>query len=299
MWHLVQNFKKRFSGKVFDEYLWAAAYSWNSYMFEKHIKAMAEANPAAMTYLQQTHIKLWTRSQYSTLSKVDYVTNNLAENFNNWIKADKGLHLDDLIDTIRQKLLIKWNQRKKITHRMEGKFLPHIISQLKEQSRNLNIDVVTSSLDGNAEVMARGCSTYRFVVNLKERTYSCRAWDISRLPCKHAIAYITSMPGEKIEDHVDNYYSVQSFRAAYGGTIPSIPDKSMWPKKEHSFFLHRPLLKSMAGRRRQNRYKGAAGGGRKGAKDRHQCLICQQYGHDWYTCKDGNLADIAAMLAER
>ena len=113
MWHLVQNFKKRFSGKVFDEHLWAAAYSWNSYMFEKHIKAMAEANPAAMTYLQQTHTKLWTRSQYSTLSKVDYVTNNLVETFNNWIKADKGLHLDDLMDTIRQKLLIKWNQRKK------------------------------------------------------------------------------------------------------------------------------------------------------------------------------------------
>jgi hypothetical protein len=68
---------------------------------------MAEANPAAILYLQQTHTKLWIRNQYSTLSKVDYVTNNLAENFNNWIKADKGMHLDDLMDTIRQKILIK------------------------------------------------------------------------------------------------------------------------------------------------------------------------------------------------
>ena len=76
---------------------------------------------------------------------------------------------------------------------MEGNFLPHIISQLKEQSRNLDIDVVTSSLDGIAEVMARRGSTYRFVVNLKERTCSCRAWDVSRLPCKYAIAYITSI----------------------------------------------------------------------------------------------------------
>jgi len=187
----------------------------------------------------------------------------------------------------------------KIAHRMEEIFLPHIISQLKEQSRNLDIDVVTSSLDGIAEVMARGGSTYRFVVNLKERTCSCRAWDVSGLPCKHAIAYITSIPGEKIEDHVDNYYSVQSFRAAYDGTIPSIPDKSMWPKKELSFFLHRPLLKSTAGRRRQNRYKDVAEGGSKGGKGRHQCPICQQYGHHWYTCKDGDPADIAAMLAER
>ncbi|CAO2177369.1 unnamed protein product, partial [Urochloa humidicola] len=106
MYHLVHNFKKRFSGKVFDDHLWAAAYSWNPYMFEKHWSAMAQAKPEAMVYLQQSHTKLWTRSQYSTLSKVDYVTNNLAQSFNNWIKNDKSKHLDDLMDTIRQKILI-------------------------------------------------------------------------------------------------------------------------------------------------------------------------------------------------
>ena len=42
------------------------------------------------------------------------MTNNLAESFNNWIKAEKGKHLDDLLDTIRQKILFKWNHRKKV-----------------------------------------------------------------------------------------------------------------------------------------------------------------------------------------
>ena len=36
MYHLVQNFKKRYSGKTFDDHLWQYAYSWNPYMFEKH-----------------------------------------------------------------------------------------------------------------------------------------------------------------------------------------------------------------------------------------------------------------------
>ena len=182
---------------------------------------------------------------------------------------------------------------------MERKFLPHIITKLKEQSRNLDIDVVTSSLDGIVEVMARGGSSYRFVVNLQERTCSCIAWQVSGLPCKYAIAFITSIHGEKIEDHVDSYYSVESFRAAYDGRIPAIPDKSMWPKVEHGFFMHPPLLKPTAGRRWQKRYKGAVEGSSKGAKGRHQCPICEQYGHHWYTCKDGDPADIAAMLAER
>jgi len=67
------------------ENLWQSAYSWNPYMFEKHYQAMAEQKPEAMKYLQENHKKLWTRSQFSTLSKVDYITNNLAESFNNWV----------------------------------------------------------------------------------------------------------------------------------------------------------------------------------------------------------------------
>ena len=61
------------------------------------------------------------------MSKVDYVTNNLAESFNNWIKLKKVKHLDDLLNTIRQKILIKWNHRKKVSKKLEGKILPHIL----------------------------------------------------------------------------------------------------------------------------------------------------------------------------
>jgi hypothetical protein len=83
MYHLVTNFKKRYHGKVFDDHLWAAAYSWNMYLFEKHWIAMDHAKLAATVWLRRTHKKLWSRSHFKTISKVDYVTNNLAESFNN------------------------------------------------------------------------------------------------------------------------------------------------------------------------------------------------------------------------
>jgi ribosomal protein L16 Arg81 hydroxylase len=88
---------------------------------------MAIAKPEVMKYLQQNHKKLWTRSQHGTDSKVDYVTKNLAESFNNWIKAEKAKHIDDLMDTIRQMLLIKWNNRKKVAKKFGGKILPHVM----------------------------------------------------------------------------------------------------------------------------------------------------------------------------
>ena len=156
MYHLVHNFKKRFNGQVFDDHLWAASYSWSPYMFNKHYQAMAAARPDAMIYLADNHKKLWTRSQYRTTSKVDYVTNNLAESFNKWIKLEKSKHLDDLLDTIRQKILIKWNHRKRVAMKFTGKILPHIEKKLREDSYNLDIEVITDSPEGVAEICAKG-----------------------------------------------------------------------------------------------------------------------------------------------
>jgi hypothetical protein len=144
----------------------------------------------------------------------------------------------------------------------------------------------------------RGGTEFRFVVDLRNRTCSCRVWQGSGIPCKHAIAYITSITGEKLEDHVDECYYVAKFKAAYEGVILSIPDKSMWPDATHEFFMHSPLLKSIA-IRRKNRYKGAVEGGSKKKSKRHECPICHELGHHWYTCKNGSPTDIAAMEADR
>jgi len=147
-------------------------------------------------------------------------------------------------------------------------------------------------------ICAKGETRFRFVVDLRNRTCSCRAWQGSGIPCKHVIAYITSIPSAKLEDHVDECYYVAKFKAAYEGAIPSIPDKSMWPDATHGFFMHPPLLKSTTGRRK-NRYKGAVKGGSRKKSKRHECPICHELGHHWYICKNGSPADIAAMEADR
>ena len=53
MVHLVSNFKKRYNGKIFEDHLWPAAYSWSPYFLEKHWKVMEDAKPEAMAYIRQ------------------------------------------------------------------------------------------------------------------------------------------------------------------------------------------------------------------------------------------------------
>lgn len=158
MFHLVSNFKKKYHGKVFDDHLWVVAYSWNKYIFDKNWVAMETAKPAATTYLRKWHTRLWTRSQFSTICKVDCVTNNLAECFNKWIKHHKSLNLDDLMDKLRQMIMIMWNRRRKVAKKLAGLLiLPLIMKKLNAKSRELNLEVVESS-EEVAEVTQLGGS---------------------------------------------------------------------------------------------------------------------------------------------
>ena len=164
-------------------------------------------------------------------------------------------------------------------------------------------EVITSSPDGIGEICAkdRSATSYRFVANLIERTCTCRTWQGSEISCKHDIAYITSIPGAILEDYVYEYYSVEKFKVAYQGSVPSIPDKSCWPKATYGFFMHPPLLKSTAGRHK-NRMKSIMEGGSssKGTGTRrHKCAICRELGHHWYKYNNRNPEDIAAMEAAR
>jgi len=64
---------------------------------------MKASSTKAMKWIEDNHKYLWARCYFSTASKCDYVTNNIAEAFNNWIKHEKELLVIELMDTIRQK----------------------------------------------------------------------------------------------------------------------------------------------------------------------------------------------------
>ncbi|WVZ79720.1 LOW QUALITY PROTEIN: hypothetical protein U9M48_027268 [Paspalum notatum var. saurae] len=166
--------------------------------FEKHWVAMDQAKPEATNYLRRCHTSCG-------LGTIAY-------------------------DEVEPK--------RKVASKLEGLILPHIIKKLHEQSHELNLEVVKCSSEHVAEGTTMGGSGFRFVVNLHERTCSCRKWRVCGLPCKHALAYITSLPNECIENYVDMCYSIDKFRVAYAELIPAMPDKSQWPKSTHDYGHH-------------------------------------------------------------
>jgi hypothetical protein len=58
---------------------------------------------------------------FSEASKCDYVTNNIAETFNSWVRREKSLHVVDLMDRLRQMEMDKMYLRKKLQESLKGR----------------------------------------------------------------------------------------------------------------------------------------------------------------------------------
>jgi hypothetical protein len=154
MRHLVTNFKKKFNGKVYDENLWPAAYAWQIEKYEEHMDNMRLSSDEVQPWLDKDHPNLWVRSKFSTITKVDYVTNNLAESFNNWINKYKGIHVIDLVNILRQMIMMKFQQRREVAAKLHGVILPHIMIELTSKSFDLKYEIMRNG-DDTTEIAGR------------------------------------------------------------------------------------------------------------------------------------------------
>ena len=285
MRHLVKNFNKRYRGSVFKKHLWPASRAYNQRHFEHHYNIMKKASPRAMNWIQDNHKHLWSRWKFSHASKCDYVTNNIAETFNSWIRNEKSIALIPLFDRIRQMIMEKQDSRRSLSLKLTDKILPHVTKDLNAMSRNLQY-LIHRGPNNTADIQGttKELKNWRHTVDLDNRTCSCQRWQITGLPCTHALCLIHSMRNRNVEDYIDDYYSVHKFKKAYEHVIAPMNGRDQWPEVDMGLKLWPPRLKRAAGRPRTRRMKGAEEGGM--TTRQRQCKRCGQFGHMMKTCNE-------------
>ncbi|KAG8075418.1 hypothetical protein GUJ93_ZPchr0006g45379 [Zizania palustris] len=285
MRHLYGNFIKHFQGDVFTQHLYPAARSYTQSQFRWHLGKIYEHCPNAIEYLETNHSRIWYRCAFSELSKCDYLTNNVSESFNSQVKNLRGLLVHELIDGIRELIMEKRYLRRHVAQGMESGILPNVLKELNQVSNNLRVVKVARSSDDCAEIslVDETNSTTRHSVDIKEHTCSCRVWQLTGKPCKHALAWICSNRGLEIASFVHEYYSVAKFRAAYEGAVLPMPDRSQWPQcVGFGFKVCPPLQKRAAGRPKVTRIRGVL---ENANKRKVRCSRCKGFGHFAKTCK--------------
>ncbi|XP_073360369.1 uncharacterized protein [Aegilops tauschii subsp. strangulata] len=166
---------------------------------EHHLRVLYAHNPLVKEYMDEHHGKLWSRSKFNEICKVDYVTNNLAECFNAKFKSVKGLLLWQAFDKIRQMIMVKMALRKRIaeTQYVGHLMLPSLIKALHAKARGLRMKCIRpSTYEAEVTYTNNKNREWRYPVNLATNECSCRQWQVRGKPCIHALHLMTVIGGE-------------------------------------------------------------------------------------------------------
>ena len=126
----------------------------------------------------------------------------------------------------------------------------------------------------------------RHVVDLVNRTCSCKIWDLTRILCKHGVAAIF-VNREKPEDYMHPYYYKDAYVETYKTPIPLMPGQFEWmssgqPKPVAPIVYKapgRPPMKRKRDADEPNFYKVSK------ANRPVRCGRCQQKRHNARGCK--------------
>jgi hypothetical protein len=145
--------------------------------------------PKVQAYREKNNTKIWARSKFNGLCKVDYMNNNLAKCFNAWIQRIKGLHLVEFLDKIRQMIMAKFELRQRtIENFASHKIIPNVKKTLHAKTRGLKMSLIKHKpFEAEVTMLDREKREWWYPVDLEKRTCTCRHWQISGLPCIHAL----------------------------------------------------------------------------------------------------------------
>ncbi|KAL2921261.1 Protein FAR1-RELATED SEQUENCE 6, partial [Bienertia sinuspersici] len=245
--HLAKNWKGEFNGPLMYSLFWRACSATSPFTFRKAMERIEKENPLARIWLANLGDQSrWTRHKFDPQICSEENKTNFVESCN----ATLG------VDRCRPVLTL-----------LEG------LSMLCK---------AFESGPGEYEVQD---GRSMLPVSLSNKTCICGAWQISGIPCKHAIRAIMSARDDPYK-YTSTWYYAAVYKLAYGNTINSIPDHEHWPDIDMPC-LQPPPLKRGVGRPPRNRRREVDEKQKGKRSTTSRCSNCGEWGHNVRTCKGG------------
>ncbi|KAF7149666.1 hypothetical protein RHSIM_Rhsim02G0065400 [Rhododendron simsii] len=290
--HMYSNFKVKFPGAFLKDLFWKAASTCSVSGFNYWMRKIEEADPklnerrqTAAEWLRAVTPSLWARSHFNTRSKCDVVVNNISESFNSYILEARELPIISMFEWIRKRVMQRIQVKKAGMQKYTGHLCPNIqekIEKLKVESR-LCVAAWCGELEFEVDYYDR-----TYIVDLRTKICSCCKWQLTGIPCCHAIAAIQKNK-EHVETYVHPYFTKSGYLAAYSYMIHPVPD--MLDFVETGFQpLNPPNSKRGSGRPKKLRRRTADEPRDPNKVTRRglnvTCAKCMQVGHNQRSCKN-------------
>ncbi|KAL2937069.1 Methionyl-tRNA formyltransferase [Bienertia sinuspersici] len=261
--HLAKNWKGEFSGPLMHSLFWRAASATSPFTFRKAMERIEKENPLARIWLANLGDQSrWTRHKFDPKICSEENKSNFVESFNATLGIDRCRPVLTLLE--------------------DNEPCPNIVARIKKITVDSRSCKAYESGPGEYEVKD---GRSMLPVSLNKRTCICGAWQISGIPCKHAVRAIISAQDDTYK-YTSTWYYGAVYKQAYGNKINSIPDEENWPDIDMPS-LQPPPLKRGVGRPPSNRRReeGEKQKGKRSTTSR--CSKCGEWGHNVRTCKGG------------
>lgn len=279
--------------------LWDCARAPNPHRFELCMEALNKHKPRAHQWLvRKVHPRHWSRAFFKTETKSDLLINNHCEIFNSFILSARDKPIITMMQRIRLLLMARIRKYRDMMMKHEDKICPRIADKLRISEKESYKFSCTWSGGDDYEVSTPYSS---YVVNLKDRSCSCRRFQLSGIPCWHACKAILHNQ-EKLEDYVDDCYHTSTYLKTYSNILTPLNGKEMWPKSQKTP-LTPPVIEVQPGRRKKARNKkndeprNRIKLGKKGVQ--MHCTKCGQTGHNVRRCKRNASGESSAQGNKR
>ncbi|XP_048445240.1 uncharacterized protein LOC108867121 [Pyrus x bretschneideri] len=248
--HLHQNFKASgLQGLKMKNILWAAARATTVPWWKEEMEKMKNLHEKAWEWLNDRPANNWGRFCFNTHFKCNVLLNNLCESFNSAILVARNRPILGLLDNINMYIMLRMANK-----RAAGRNWKHLVGprifKIIEKSKVENTYCIPK-MAGDKEYLVQHISGRQFVVKLKESTCSCRRWDLSGIPCSHAIACIFARD-EIVYTYVHDCYEKEAYLNSYDPMIHPIPRMDLWDMTDLTP-LKPPICKKQPGRPKRKR----------------------------------------------
>ncbi|XP_059658764.1 uncharacterized protein LOC132305075 [Cornus florida] len=281
--HLYENFKLKYRGQNLKNEVWEAAQSYTEADFQLHMNNIKQMDPKAYEWLRKVPPRVWTRSSFGCQSKTALVINNMCESWNAVILPARDKPILYMLEWIRKHLMLRFQSKREFMNSKSGLLCPNIQKEMTKRKNNARFCKVHYAGEDKYEVEYRGISE---AVDISQNTCTCRIWEVSGIPCNHAIACIFARR-ELPEIYVDPYYHRDTYLKAYANLIYPVP-MSRLLNSEPIDPLQPPTYRKPTGRpkKARNKKNDKASSSTTLSKSRTalQCSRCNSYGHNTRTC---------------
>lgn len=218
-------------------------------------------------------------------ARYNHMSSNFGQEFYSWVSDAHELPITQMIDVLRGKMMESIYMRRVNSSQWTTKLTPSNEEKLQDEflkAHRLN----WFSLDSGSTFRVSGEASAETAeifetVDIVHWDCSCKEWQLTGLPCCHAIAVIEGN-GRDRYDYCSRYFTVDSYRSTYAESIHPVPNVDRPVKNESTELavtVTPPPTKRPPGRPKMKQAESI-----DIIKRQLQCSKCKGLGHNKKTC---------------